>query len=32
MRQAARTLAIQTGGAGLHEITGEVAAWPTDRR
>jgi len=27
MRQAARTLGVQTRGAGLVEITGEVAAW-----
>lgn len=34
MRQAARTLGVQTSGAGLVEITGEVAAWrcPVGRR
>lgn len=27
MRQASRTLVVETPGAGLHEITREVAAW-----
>ena len=31
MRQAARTLSVQTPGPGLHEITREVAAWARDQ-
>ena len=31
MRQAARTLAVQTRGAGLVEITREVAAWAAEQ-
>jgi secondary thiamine-phosphate synthase enzyme len=31
MRQAARTLTVQTRGAGLVEITGEVAAWTAEQ-
>jgi len=31
MRQAARTLSVQTRGAGLVEITREVAAWTADQ-
>lgn len=31
MRQAAHTLVVQTPGAGLHEITREVARWVADQ-
>ena len=31
MRQAARTLSVQTPGPGLHEITREVGAWVVDQ-
>jgi secondary thiamine-phosphate synthase enzyme len=31
MRQAARTLTVQTGGAGLVEITREVAGWVAEQ-
>lgn len=31
MRQAARTLSVQTRGAGLVEITGEVTAWAAEQ-
>lgn len=31
MRQASHVLTVQTPGAGLHEITREVARWVTDQ-
>ncbi|MDB5448000.1 MAG: hypothetical protein JWQ97_3317 [Phenylobacterium sp.] len=31
MRQAARTLSVQTRGSGLVEITGEVAGWAAEQ-